>query len=185
MNLHANAALSLKGRRELCRAVVERQRPEMGGSLPDRGRARAARPLLGTAPDPASHQPQRVEAIVALRRLRFTGPEIAEVLGMALSTVSGILARIGMGKLGRVGLEPAVRYERGRPGELIHIDIEKLGRIERGAGARITGQANRGSRPRRTDALGVSRQLAGWSASTSPSMTAPAWPTPKSSPTRE
>jgi hypothetical protein len=86
--------------------------------------------------------------------LRFTGPEIAEVLGMALSTVSGILARIGMGKLGRVGLEPAVRYERERPGELVHIDIKKLGRIDRGAGARITGQANRGSRPRRTDALG-------------------------------
>jgi transposase InsO family protein len=105
---------------------------------------------------------QRVEAIAALRRLRFTGPEIAEVLGMALSTVSGILARIGMGKLGRVGLEPAVRYERERPGELIHIDIKKLGRIERGAGARITGMANRGSRPRRTDALGVSRQIAGW-----------------------
>ena len=81
---------------------------------------------------------------------------------MALSTLSGILARIGMGKLGRVGLEPAVRYERERPGELIHIDIKKLGRIERGAGARITGQANRGSRPRRTDALGVSRQIAGW-----------------------
>jgi hypothetical protein len=105
---------------------------------------------------------QRVEVIAALRRLRFTGPEIAEVLGMAVSTVSGILQRIGMGKLGRVGLEPAVRYERDRPGELIHIDIKKLGRIERGAGARIIGQANRGSRPRRTDALGVSRQLAGW-----------------------
>ena len=49
----------------------------------------------------------RVQAIAALRRLRFTGPEIAELLGMALSTVSGILTRIGMGKLGRLGLEPA------------------------------------------------------------------------------
>jgi hypothetical protein len=105
---------------------------------------------------------QRIEAIAALRRLRFTGPEIAEVLGMALSTVSGILSRIGMGKLGRLGLEPAVRYERERPGELIHIDIKRLGRIQRGAGARITGMANRGSRPRRKDALGVSRQIAGW-----------------------
>ena len=55
------------------------------------------------------------QAIAALRRLRFTGPEIAEVLGMALSTVSGILTRIGMGKLGRLGLEPAVRYERAAP----------------------------------------------------------------------
>ncbi len=105
---------------------------------------------------------QRVEAIAALRRVRFTGPEIAEVLDMPLSTVSGILQRIGMGKLGRLGLEPAVRYERERPGELIHIDIKRLGRIQRGAGARITGMANRGSRPRRTDALGVSRQIAGW-----------------------
>src|SRR5207302_5503689 len=54
------------------------------------------------------------------------------------------------------------RYERERPGELIHIDIKKLGRIQRGAGARVTGMANRGSRPRRTDALGISRQIAGW-----------------------
>ena len=69
--------------------------------------------------------------IAALRRLRFTGPEIAELLGRPLSTVSGILTRIGMGKLGRLGMEPAVRYERARPGELIHIDVKKLGRIAR------------------------------------------------------
>ena len=105
---------------------------------------------------------RRVQAIAALRRLRFTGPEIAEVLGMASSTVSAILTRIGMGKLGRVGLEPARRYERERPGELIHIDIKKLGRIERGAGARITGMVNRGSRPRRRDAAGsIARSPAG------------------------
>jgi len=105
---------------------------------------------------------QRVQAIAALRRLPFTGPEIAEVLGMVTSTVSGVLARIGMGKLGRVGLEPAQRYERARPGELIHIDVKRLGRIERGAGARITGMANRGSRPTRLDAAGKRRQTAGW-----------------------
>jgi transposase InsO family protein len=178
MNLHANAALSLKGRRELCRVVVERERT-LGQAAEAAGvSVRCARKWVGryraegevglrdqsSAPHRIPHRTseQRVEAIAALRRLRFTGPEIAEVLGMALSTVSGILARIGMGKLGRVGLEPAVRYERERPGELIHIDIKKLGRIERGAGARITGMANRGSRPRRTDALGVSRQIAGW-----------------------
>jgi hypothetical protein len=50
--------------------------------------------------------------LLALRRLRFTGPEIAEVLDLPLSTVSEILSRIGMGQLGRLGLEPAVRYER-------------------------------------------------------------------------
>jgi transposase InsO family protein len=178
MNLHANAALSLKGRRELCLAVVERERTLRQAAEAAGVSVRCARKWVGryraegeaglrdrsSAPRRIPHRTSehRVEAIAALRRLRFTGPEIAEVLGMSLSTVSGILARIGMGKLGRVGLEPAVRYERERPGELIHIDIKKLGRIERGAGARITGQANRGSRPRRTDALGVSRQIAGW-----------------------
>ena len=58
---------------------------------------------------------------------------------MASSTVSGIL-NIGMGKLGPVGREPAQRYEPARPGELIHIDIKKLGRIEGGAGARVAGR---------------------------------------------
>jgi hypothetical protein len=105
---------------------------------------------------------QRVAAIAALRRVRFTGPEIAEVLDMSLSTVSGILTRIGMGKLGRLGLEPAVRYERERPGELIHIDIKRLGRIQHGAGSRFTGPAARSLRPTRKDPLGVKRQTAGW-----------------------
>src|SRR5204863_801004 len=86
----------------------------------------------------ASRTPvDRIEAIAKLRRLRFTAAEIAETLGMALSTVSGILTRIGMGKLGRLGLEQAVRYERSRPGELVHIDIKKLARIKGGAGWRV------------------------------------------------
>src|SRR5205823_5164182 len=88
---------------------------------------------------PHRTEEERVQAIAALRRLRFTGPEIAETLGMALSTVSGILTRIGMGRLGRLGLEPAQRYERERPGELIHIDVKKLGRILR-PGHRVTGK---------------------------------------------
>jgi transposase InsO family protein len=104
---------------------------------------------------------QRIEAIAALRRLRFTGPEIAELLAMPLSTVSGILTRIGMGKLGRLGLEPAQRYERARPGELIHIDVKKLGRIVGGAGRRVRagGQHYTGSF---TDAAGRIRRKAGW-----------------------
>ena len=73
-----------------------------------------------------------------LRRLRFTAAEIAETLGMALSTVSGILTRIGMGRLGLIGLEQPLRYERARSGELVHIDVKKLGRIA-GAGHRMTG----------------------------------------------
>jgi hypothetical protein len=59
---------------------------------------------------------------------------------MALSTVSGILTSIGIGKLGRLGLEPAQRYERARPGELIHIDVKKLGRIQV-IGHAVTGQS--------------------------------------------
>jgi transposase InsO family protein len=102
---------------------------------------------------------ERVQAIAALRRLRFTGPEIAEVLGMALSTVSGVLTRIGMGKLGRLGLEPPRRYERERPGELIHIDVKKLGRIQGGAGHRATGYKH--YTPRRGP-RSAERRTVGW-----------------------
>jgi transposase InsO family protein len=111
------------------------------------------------------HQPLRtdelrVQAIAALRRLRFTGPEVAEILGMAPSTVSGILTRIGLGRLGRLGLEPAERYERERPGELIHIDVKKLGRIEGGAGHRVTGR--RRYNPTTTKHGGIRRGLVRW-----------------------
>jgi transposase InsO family protein len=99
--------------------------------------------------------------IAALRRLRMTGPEIAEALDRPLSTVSGILTRIGMGRLGRLGLEPAERYERARPGELIHIDVKKLGRIQGGAGKRVTGVI-RNPRPRRRDRDGHDRRVIGW-----------------------
>jgi DNA-binding transcriptional ArsR family regulator len=81
----------------------------------------------------------RVAAIVALRGARVSAAEIAELLGMALSTVSGVLKRLGMGRLGRIGLERPVRYEYTRPGELVDLDVKKLGRIEGGAGKRITG----------------------------------------------
>jgi transposase InsO family protein len=82
---------------------------------------------------------QTEQLIGALRRLRFTAPQLCELLGLPLSTVSAVCKRLGMGKLGRLGLEPAVRYERARPGELIHIDVKKLGRIHDGAGHRIHG----------------------------------------------
>ena len=85
----------------------------------------------------------RIEAVAALRRLRMTGAEIAELLAMPLSTVSGILTRIGLGRISRLEpLEPPNRYERARPGELIHIDVKKLGRIN-GAGHRVTGVRRR------------------------------------------
>jgi len=81
----------------------------------------------------------RVAVIAALRRLRMTGAEIAETLAMPASTVSGILTRIGFGKLWRLEpLEPAHRYEKQRPGELVHVDVKKLGRIGR-PGHRVNG----------------------------------------------
>jgi transposase InsO family protein len=65
-----------------------------------------------------------------------------------------------MGRLGRLGLEPAQRYERARPGELIHIDVKKLGRIQGGAGHRIAGRPR--SNPVRRDRSGVDRRTVGW-----------------------
>ena len=82
---------------------------------------------------------ERVQAIALLRRLRLTGSEIAELLSMPPSTVSAILTRIGLGRLARLEPpEPANRYEKARAGELVHVDVKKLVRIE-GAGHRVTG----------------------------------------------
>ena len=77
-------------------------------------------------------------AIAALRRLRMTAAEIAQCLMMPLSTVSAVLARIGLGKRSPEPPEPANRYECKRPGELVHIDVKKLGRIGR-PGHRVNG----------------------------------------------
>jgi transposase InsO family protein len=91
----------------------------------------------------------------------MTGPEIAEVLAMATSTVSAVLKRIGLGKLSRLEpTEPIRRYEKQRPGELLHIDVKKLGRISvRGAGWRVLGKGQRQSQFR----LGKeSRGTTGW-----------------------
>ena len=177
MRLHANAALSLNQRRRMVVRVVEH-----GGSLTKAAEAAEvsertcskwvrryrAEGLAGladrsSAPGVVANrtEEQTVQVIAALRRLRFTGPDIAELLDRPLSTVSGILTRIGMGKLGRLGLEPANRYERHKPGELIHVDVKKLGRIVGGAGKRVRGGGNHytGSY---TDAAGVRRGKAGW-----------------------
>ena len=94
---------------------------------------------------------ERVEVIALLRRLRMTSSEIAECLGMALSTVSAVLKRIGLGKLNRLEpLEPPNRYERRHAGELLHIDVKKLGRIPQGrAGHRVHGQRGLQRSPRK------------------------------------
>jgi transposase InsO family protein/transposase-like protein len=174
MKLHANARLSLIRRREMvemvvsdrvavpeaariagvsqrtCAKWVARYRADGEAGLVDRS----------SAPETVANRTdeQRIACIAALRRLRMTGPEIAETLGMALSTVSGILTRIGLGRLGRLGMEPARRYERARPGELVHIDVKKLGRILQ-PGHRMTG--NPRSR-RKTGRGGQRKSLAGW-----------------------
>jgi transposase InsO family protein len=96
---------------------------------------RSSRPHRLHRPTPAS----TVERIEALRRQRFTGQQIAQDLGVSPATVSRVLCRLGLNRI--TALEPAEpvrRYERERPGELIHIDIKKLGRFER-TGHRITG----------------------------------------------
>jgi transposase InsO family protein len=81
---------------------------------------------------PSRTDEARIAVIASLRRLRMTGAEIAETLAMPVSTVSGILTRIGLGKLWRLEpLEPPNRYEKQRPGELVHVDVKKLGRIGR------------------------------------------------------
>jgi transposase InsO family protein len=177
MKLHANAALSLRQRGRMVSLVVDggwtikaaamafQTSPRTCGKWVSRHRELGECGLRDRSSAPrrvANRTDERVvEAITALRRLRLTGAEIAELLGRPLSTVSGILTRIGMGKLGRLGLEPARRYQRERPGELIHIDVKKLGRIVGGAGKRVTGGAQHytGSF---TDAAGRRRGKAGW-----------------------
>lgn len=179
MKLHGNAALSLKGRERMVLSVVEHDRSiteaALAAGVSDRtcskwvARYRAEGPagLLdrSSAPKHVHNRTdeQTTQLLAALRRLRFTAPELAELLNMPMSTISGVLKRIGLGKLGRLGLEPAVRYERERPGELIHIDVKKLGRIQGGAGKRVTGRP-RNQRAAAADAAGVRRGRIGWDA---------------------
>jgi transposase InsO family protein len=157
MKLHANARTCPKSRRLIVKRIEEE-----GWSLATAAEAagvseRTARKWLGryrvegerglldrsSRPkrSPARTPAERVAAIEALRRLRMTGDEIAECLSMALSTVSRWLKRIGLGKRSRLEPpEPPNRYERQRPGELIHVDVKKLGRISKlGAGHRVLG----------------------------------------------
>jgi transposase InsO family protein len=179
MMLHGNAALSWQGRRRLAvRVVVEgwtlSAAAEAAGvsvrcarKWVGRYRAEGERGLCDRSSAPrrvANRTPaERVAVIELLRGLRFTAAEIAQTLGMALSTVSGILTRRGLGRLGRLGLEPARRYERSRPGELVHVDVKRLGRIEGGAGKRAFGGERRLRRsPRWRDRDGVRRYRVGY-----------------------
>jgi transposase InsO family protein len=178
MKLHANAALSLTQRRRMVRRVVDEgwsirvaaaaaeTSSRTCGKWVSRYRACGESGLLdrSSAPECVANRTdeRRIEAIAALRRLRFTGAEIAELLGMARSTVSGILTRIGMGRLGRLGLEPAERYQRERPGELVHIDVKKLGRIQGGAGKRVRDGLRQHYNTTHIDRDGRRRNTVGW-----------------------
>ncbi len=176
MKLHANAALSWRGRRQLAERVVVEGWTLKAAAAAAGVSVRCARKWVGryrlqgerglvdhsSAPRRVANRTptERVEAIVALRSLRMTAAEIAETLEMALSTVSGILRRLGLGRLGRIGLEQPLRYERSRPGELVHVDVKRLGRIQGGAGKRFG--LRKHYNPARIDAEGRRRQTVGW-----------------------
>ena len=176
MDLHANAALSWSGRRELARRVVDegwtvRAAAEAagvsvrcarkwacryrGGDLELADRSSAPRRVANRTPA------DRVAVIVLLRQLRMTAAEIAETLSMPLSTVSVVLKRHGIGRLGRIGLEQPLRYERSRPGELVHVDVKKLGRIQGGAGWRVRDRKQHYNRTF-IDKNGLRRRTVGW-----------------------
>lgn len=162
MKLHRNARTCLHSRRLIVGRVIDEgwtlaaAAAAAGVSVRTvskwlaRYRAEGDQGLLdrSSAPGSIPHRTSeaRVAAIAELRRLRLTAAEIAYRLGMALSTVSAVLARIGLGKRSRLEpLEPPNRYERKRPGELLHIDVKKLGRIGR-PGHRVNGDRRTRSR---------------------------------------
>jgi transposase InsO family protein len=178
MKLHRNAALSWNGRRVLSERVAVQgwtiaAAAEAAGvsrrcarKWVGRYRAAGEAGLVDRSSAPmrvANRTPvERVAAIAKLRQLRMTAAEIAETLAMPHSTVSAVLRRLGMGRLGRVGLEQPIRYERSRPGELVHIDVKKLGRIKGGAGKRWRDGRQQHYNTTYTDAAGRRHQGVGW-----------------------
>ncbi len=154
MNVHKNARLTPRGRERIVELVASGQTPkavsEAVGVCPrtvrkwvDRHRReglaglqdRSSRPHRLRRPTP---QPV-IEKIERLRRQRWTGKQIAAETGVSSATVSRVLRRLGLHKLSALEPEPVRRYERERPGELIHLDIKKLGKIG-SIGHRITGR---------------------------------------------
>jgi transposase InsO family protein len=155
MDTHKNAPLTPKGREMMVRAVVDRGLSKAAAARQfnltpktvakwvrrfraegvDGLRDRSSRPLSS----PSQTAPATAAAIEALRRQRFTGKQIAAELGVSPATVSRTLRRLGLNRLSALEpAEPVRRYERAHPGELLHIDIKKLGKFNR-IGHRITG----------------------------------------------
>jgi len=156
MDTHKNARLTPKGREEMVRTVVDaglcyaaaarkfNTTPKTVAKWVNRFRAegvdglrdRSSRPLSSDSQTPQA----TCDAVEALRRRRYTGQQIAHELGISAATVSRILRRRGLNRLKALEpAEPVRRYEREKPGELIHLDIKKLGRIG-SIGHRITGR---------------------------------------------
>jgi transposase InsO family protein len=160
MNVHKNARLTPVGRALMADRIEQgwpvkaaaqaagvstvtaykwRRRHRLGGERRHHDRSSAPRRCPRRTPEP------QVAEIERLRRQRMSGPAIAQALGMAVSTVGAVLRRLGLGKLANLDPKPAViRYERSAPGEMIHLDIKKLGRFDI-EGHRITGDRRKGS----------------------------------------
>ncbi|OAF11684.1 IS481 family transposase, partial [Bradyrhizobium neotropicale] len=160
MNVHKNAPLTPTGREAMVRGVVEdglsqaaaadqfNTTPKTVAKWVERFRAagveglrdRSSRPLSSPSQTPRA----TCEAVEALRRQRHTGKQIAAEVGLSRATVSRILRRLGLSRTRDLEpAEPVRRYEREQPGELIHIDIKKLGRFVR-PGHRITHDRQKG-----------------------------------------
>ena len=154
MDIHKNARLTVHGRERIVRQVMSGQTPKAvalaAGVCPrtirkwvSRYRAEGFAGLQDRSSRP--HRLRRptsqqvIQTIEQLRRQRWTGKQIATEVGVSPATVSRVLRRLGLNKLSTLEPEPVRRYEREKPGELIHIDIKKLGRIG-SVGHRITGR---------------------------------------------
>lgn len=171
MDTHKNAPLTPKGREHMVRAVVDRgltkaaaarqfnTTPKTVAKWVNRFREEGGDGLRDRSSKPLSSPGQTPQAtctvVEVLRRQRYTGKEIAAQLHISPATVSRVLQRLGLNKLAALEpAEPIRRYERENPGELIHIDIKKLGRFD-AVGHRITGDRRGQSHPRaRREGLG-------------------------------
>ncbi len=160
MRLHQNARTCPASRRLMCQGIEAgwslTQAAEAAGVSDRRAREwrrrweagdRDLKDRSSVAQSIPNRTPASVEeAVCALRELRFSGVRIAEALGMPERTVRAVLARNGLQRLARLDAdEPQNCYERPAPGELIHIDVKKLGRIGQ-EGHRIHGDRSRRTR---------------------------------------
>jgi transposase InsO family protein/transposase len=180
MKVHANAPLGPKGRETMVLRVLEqgwsRAQAAVAAGVSERtcskwvGRyvaaGRAGLLDRSSAPKSIPHRTpdELVDVIVSLRKLRMTAAEVAFCLGMALSTVSAVLLRVGLGKLSRLEPpEPPNRYQRRHAGELVHIDVKKLARIPAwGAGHRVHGNRRLQRNRTKTNAAGQRERQVGW-----------------------